>query len=94
MDLHDILLTALIFGAALLYASVGHAGASGYLAAMALMGVAPSRDEAYRFITECLSGSRRNISLLPRWRFFTSLVLAARGGLYSTRLHWWHVVVA
>jgi uncharacterized protein len=34
-------LTGLIFAAALLYASVGHAGASGYLAAMALFGVAP-----------------------------------------------------
>jgi uncharacterized membrane protein YfcA len=37
-----ILLAALIFLAALLYASVGHAGASGYLAAMALIGVAPA----------------------------------------------------
>lgn len=34
-------LTGLIFTAALLYASVGHAGASGYLAAMALFGIAP-----------------------------------------------------
>jgi len=32
----------LIFIAALLYSSVGHAGASAYLAAMALMGVAPA----------------------------------------------------
>ncbi len=36
------LLASLIFGAATLYTSVGHAGASGYLAAMALMGVAPA----------------------------------------------------
>ena len=35
------LLTLLIFLAAALYSSVGHAGASGYLAAMALFGVAP-----------------------------------------------------
>jgi uncharacterized protein len=35
------LLTALIFTAAVLYSSVGHAGASGYLAAMALCGIAP-----------------------------------------------------
>lgn len=34
-------LGALIFVAAVLYASVGHAGASGYLAAMALFGLAP-----------------------------------------------------
>lgn len=41
MLLNDIILTALIFIAALLFSSVGHAGASGYLAAMALMGIAP-----------------------------------------------------
>lgn len=35
-------LTVLIFAAALLYSSVGHAGASGYLAAMALFGLAPA----------------------------------------------------
>ena len=37
-----ILLTALIFLAALLYSSVGHAGASGYLAAMALFQLSPT----------------------------------------------------
>ena len=36
-----VLLTLLIFIAALLYASVGHGGASGYLAAMALFNLAP-----------------------------------------------------
>src|SRR5215212_8420546 len=35
-------LAALIFLAAALYSSVGHAGASGYLAAMALVGLAPA----------------------------------------------------
>ena len=37
-----LLLAALIFAAAVLYSSVGHAGASGYLAAMALFGLAPA----------------------------------------------------
>lgn len=42
MTLDSILLLAgLFFAAALLYSSVGHAGASAYLAAMALVGVAP-----------------------------------------------------
>lgn len=36
-----IILYILIFAAGLLYSSVGHAGASGYLAAMALFGLAP-----------------------------------------------------
>ena len=37
-----VLLAAAFFVAATLYASVGHAGASGYLAAMALVGIAPA----------------------------------------------------
>lgn len=37
-----LLLAALFFVAATLYSSVGHAGASAYLAAMALVGVAPA----------------------------------------------------
>ena len=41
MTPESLLLAALFFAAALLYASVGHAGASAYLAAMALVGVAP-----------------------------------------------------
>jgi uncharacterized membrane protein YfcA len=36
-----LILAALFFGAAVLYSSVGHAGASAYLAAMALVGVSP-----------------------------------------------------
>lgn len=37
-----IALTSLLFLAALLYSSVGHAGASAYLASMALLGIAPA----------------------------------------------------
>jgi uncharacterized membrane protein YfcA len=39
---HDLLLGILFFAAALLYSSVGHGGGSGYLAAMALLGVPPA----------------------------------------------------
>jgi uncharacterized membrane protein YfcA len=42
MNNSDLILALLILLAALLYSSVGHAGASGYLAAMALLGVAPA----------------------------------------------------
>lgn len=38
----ELPLALLVFAAAVLYSSVGHAGASGYLAAMALLGVAPA----------------------------------------------------
>jgi uncharacterized protein len=40
VDPDALILAALFFAAALLYSSVGHAGASAYLAAMALVGVA------------------------------------------------------
>ena len=36
------ILAALVLGVALLYSSVGHGGASGYLAVMALVGLAPA----------------------------------------------------
>jgi uncharacterized protein len=38
----ELLLASCIFIAAILYSSVGHGGASGYLAAMALFGIAPA----------------------------------------------------
>lgn len=42
MTIDAFILAALFFAAALLYSSVGHAGASAYLAAMALVGVSAS----------------------------------------------------
>jgi uncharacterized protein len=42
MDLHTLLLTAGIGLVAFLYATVGHAGASGYIAIMTLAGLAPA----------------------------------------------------
>jgi uncharacterized membrane protein YfcA len=42
LEASALALAALIFAAALLYSSVGHAGASGYLMAMALFGLAPA----------------------------------------------------
>ncbi|MEJ5359332.1 MAG: sulfite exporter TauE/SafE family protein [Desulfobacterales bacterium] len=41
MDVPYFILAALIFAGAFLFSAVGHGGASGYLAAMALMGVSP-----------------------------------------------------
>jgi uncharacterized protein len=42
LDAESIFLAVLLLVAAVLYSSVGHAGASGYLAAMALVGVSPA----------------------------------------------------
>jgi uncharacterized membrane protein YfcA len=41
MDAMDLLVAALFFVVAVLYSTVGHAGASGYLAVMGLVGLAP-----------------------------------------------------
>ena len=38
---HLTLLAGAVFAIALLYSTVGHAGASGYIAAMTLFGLAP-----------------------------------------------------
>jgi uncharacterized protein len=61
----DLLLGALLFLVAVLYSSVGHAGASGYIAAMALLGFAP---EAVRPTALALNLLVGGIGLLRWWR--------------------------
>lgn len=61
----DLLLGALFFLVAVLYSSVGHAGASGYIAAMALLGFAP---EAVRPTALALNLLVGGIGLLRWWR--------------------------
>lgn len=57
------ILTALIFIAATLYSSVGHAGASGYLAAMALFGLAPETMRPAALALNIL------VAALATWRY-------------------------
>lgn len=59
-----ILLALLILLAAFLYASVGHAGASGYLAAMALFSVAPPVMKPTALVLNIL------VSTIAAWKFF------------------------
>lgn len=61
----DVLLGALFFLVAVLYSSVGHAGASGYIAAMALLGFAP---EAVRPTALALNLLVGGIGLFRWWR--------------------------
>jgi uncharacterized membrane protein YfcA len=61
----DLLLGALFFLVAVLYSSVGHAGASGYIAAMALLGFAP---EAVRPTALALNLLVGGIGLFRWWR--------------------------
>ncbi len=58
-------LAALFFAVAILYSSVGHAGASGYIAAMALLGFAPEQMRPTALALNLLVGG---IGLLRFWR--------------------------
>ena len=61
----EILLALLFFAVAVLYSSVGHAGASGYIAAMALLGFAPEQMRATALALNLLVGG---IGLFRFWR--------------------------
>ncbi len=69
------LLTLGVFVVAILYSSVGHAGASGYIAVMSLMGLAPAVIKPTGLVLNILVAS------LASWQFI-------RGGHFSWRLLW------
>lgn len=69
------LLTAGIFLIAVLYSSVGHAGASGYIAVMSLLAMSPAVIKPTALSLNIL------VSLIATWQFF-------RGGHLSWRLFW------
>ena len=75
MSPEDILLTGLILLAATLYSSVGHAGASGYLAAMALLGVSVTVMKPTALALNVL------VALVATTQYY-------RAGAFSWRLFW------
>lgn len=74
-ELSTLLLSALIFVAALLYSSVGHGGASGYIAVMALAGIAPEVMKPTALMLNVLVAS------IATYKFY-------RAGAFSWRLFW------
>ena len=81
MTAEALLLAALFFAAALLYASVGHAGASAYLAAMALVGVAaatmrPTALVLNLFVASIVVVSFARAGYLP-WRSLLPLAIGS-----------------
>ncbi|MDX6612317.1 MAG: uncharacterized protein QOD75_1503 [Blastocatellia bacterium] len=68
-------MAALIFAVAVLYSTVGHAGASGYLAAMALFGVAPAVMKPTALTLNIL------VALVASAKFY-------RAGFFSWRIFW------
>lgn len=75
MQMEDFILAALIFLAAVLYSSVGHAGASGYLAAMALMGISPAVMKPAALSLNIL------VAIIATFKFY-------RVGAFSWQLFW------
>ncbi|MCE8424403.1 MAG: sulfite exporter TauE/SafE family protein [Candidatus Methanoperedens sp.] len=68
-------LSVLIFSAGLLYSSVGHAGASGYLAAMALFGLAPDIMKPAALVLNIL------VAIIATLQFY-------RSGYFSWNIFW------
>lgn len=98
----DLVLAALILLAALLYSSVGHAGASGYLAAMALLGVAPAVMKptalALNILVAIIATTRFYRAGAFSWPLFWPLAIASTpfaylGGLLTLPGHWYKTLV-
>jgi uncharacterized membrane protein YfcA len=97
-----LLLGVLFFGAAILYSSVGHGGASGYLASMGLVGVAPAIMRPTALVMNIAVSS---ISLYKfarangfNWRLFapfaiSSVPMAFVGGRIQLPIAWFGVMV-
>lgn len=97
-----LLLAGLFFAAAILYSSVGHGGASGYLASMGLVGVAPAimRPTALVMNIAVASISLHRFARANgfNWRLFlpfaiTSVPMAFIGGRIHLPVAWFGVLV-
>jgi hypothetical protein len=82
MELQSVIwLVLLIFAAAWLYSSVGHGGASGYLAMMALLAVAPATMKPTALVLNILVASVATVKFYRAgafdWRTFLSFGLPA-----------------
>jgi len=97
-----VFLVLLIFLVAVLYSSVGHAGASGYLAAMALIGVAPAVMKPTALTLNILVASiatfkfyrAGHFSFRLLWPFaLTSIPFAFLGGYLTLPGHWYKTLV-
>lgn len=96
IDTEGLVLAALLLLAALLYSSVGHAGASGYLAAMALIGISPAVMKPTALALNILVAVIATIKFYRvgsfSWRLFiplavTAIPLAYLGGRLSLPTH-------
>jgi hypothetical protein len=103
MSVSETLVLAILFlSAAMLYASVGHAGASAYLAVMGLFNFAPSVMKptalALNILVAVVATVRFSRAGLFSWSLFwpfavTSIPAAFLGGAMTLPTRWYHVVV-
>ena len=103
MTLTTIIFLTLIFaGVAILYASVGHAGASGYLAGMVLFGLAPATMKPIALILNILVAAIASYKYLKvgrfSWQIFwpfaiTSIPCAYWGGLILLPNHYYKPMI-
>jgi uncharacterized protein len=96
------LLSGLIFAAATIYSSVGHAGASGYIAAMALFGLTPAVMKptalTLNILVAALATYRWNGTGLVNWKALlplvaTSIPFAFIGGAMQIPAHWYRLLI-
>lgn len=96
------ILAFLIFVGALLYSSVGHAGASGYLAAMALVGVSAAVMKPTALTLNILVASIATVKFYRAGRFsfrlfwpfaLASIPFAFLGGYITLPGHWYKTLV-
>lgn len=100
---HFILIMFAFFLVAALYAAVGHGGASGYLAVMALAGMAPAVLRPTALVLNLCVSLIGTILFFRagyfRWRIFvplvaTSIPLAYLGGTIHLAAEWFHLLLA
>ena len=102
IDGETLILAILLLLAAVLYSSVGHGGASGYLAAMALLGVAPGVMKptalVLNIVVALIATTKFYRAGSFSWRLFvplaiTAIPMAYVGGGISLPVHWYKPVV-
>ncbi|MFM7926950.1 MAG: TSUP family transporter, partial [Pirellula sp.] len=98
----DIALCLVVALVAWLYSSVGHAGASGYIAVMTLAGFAPERIKPLALILNILVASIASVQFYRAghfsWKLFWPIALLAApmafvGGYLSLPLAWFKVLL-
>lgn len=102
VDAEILILAILLLAAALLYSSVGHGGASGYLAAMALLGVSPAIMKptalVLNIVVALVASAKFYRAGSFSWKLFiplafTAIPMAYLGGSISLPAHWYKPLV-